>query len=125
VLNLQKCRSLLGTDCNLTDSELEQLRRELYALSDVALEAFSAQQRAGTQAVSSPSNGDSCITAIPEAERGDLIERAAILEFDAGLSRPEAERQAFGEWAQKRQPPNKRQEHGTRKKRGNSFPLTP
>lgn len=93
MLTLQKCRSLLGADCKLTDAALEQLRQELYALSDVAVEAFCATRKAD----SCPPR-ESCLDAIPDPERKTAEERAAILEYEAGLKRPEAERQAFGEW---------------------------
>lgn len=36
---MQKCRLLLGADCELTDSQIELLRYQLYALANVALDA--------------------------------------------------------------------------------------
>jgi hypothetical protein len=96
VLSLQRCRFLLGADCNLTDAELEQLRQELYAWSEVAISAFCAQK---PLLGSCRERGDSpMLKAIPDGERPGVEERAAILEFEAGLRKPEAERQAFGEW---------------------------
>jgi hypothetical protein len=103
VLSLQKCRVLLGTDCKLTDLEVEQLRQELYALSDVVFEAFRTQRKTDSQTGPPAKEPASCISVIPNVERDEVEERAAILEFEAGLRRPEAERQAFGEWAQRRQ----------------------
>ena len=96
---MQKCRSILGTDCNLTDAQLEQLRQELYAFADVAVGAFCAFRKPGVY----PENG-SCLDVIPVHERDAVAERAAILEFDANLKKPEAERQAFGEWALSKKP---------------------
>jgi hypothetical protein len=40
VLSLQECRALLGADCELTDSQIDSLRNDLYALANVALDAL-------------------------------------------------------------------------------------
>jgi hypothetical protein len=104
VLTLQKCRSLLGTDCKLIDTQLEQLRAELYALSDVVIEVYSAQKRANPADSSKLKNTETCLTAVPQEERQAVEERAAILEFEGGLKKSEAERQAFGEWVQSNKP---------------------
>lgn len=98
MLSLQKCRFLLGTDCNLTDAQLEQLRQALYAWSEVAIGALCAQKGCSNNLgapIASP-----MLSAIPNDERPSIEERAAILEFEAGLKRPEADRQAFGEWVE-------------------------
>jgi hypothetical protein len=104
VLSLQKCRSLLGADCKLTDAELEQLQRELYAVADVAIGVFCAQKSSGSGSGSGDGSKSQivsgCLGGIPEEERETFEERAAILEYEGGLKKPEAERQAFGEWVQ-------------------------
>jgi hypothetical protein len=117
---LQKCRSLLGTDCKLTDAELEQLRHELYVVAEVAISDFCVTRKAGSSNGSKAQSVSSCLSAIPEPERHTVEERAAILEFEAHLRKPEAERQAFGEWAQSKRPPGK-----PRKKRGKRKPRKP
>lgn len=99
MLSLQKCRSLLGADCKLTDAELEQLQRELYAVADVSIGALCAQKRSCSGNGSKSQVVSGCLGGIPEEERETVEERAAILEFEGGLKKPEAERQAFGEWA--------------------------
>lgn len=114
MLSLQKCRSLLGADCTLTDSQLEQLRRELYTLSEVAVGAFCAQNKPTSQEHST-ANGGNCLSAIPDTEREAVAERAAILEFEAGLGRPEAERQAFGQWTQLKKRGEKQQRSAGKK----------
>jgi hypothetical protein len=114
VLSLQECRSLLGADCTLTDSQLEQLRRQLYAWSEVAIGELCAQKKPTSQK-NSPANGGNCLSIIPDTEREAVEERAAILEFEAGLGRPEAERQAFGEWAKLKKPGEKQQRSAGKK----------
>jgi hypothetical protein len=100
VLTLQKCRSLLGTDCKLTDAELEQLRHELYIVAEVAISDFCVTRKAGAPNGSEPQSVSASFRQIPPEERAAVEERAAILEFEAHLKKPEAERQAFGEWVQ-------------------------
>jgi hypothetical protein len=118
VLTLQKCRSVLGTDCKLTDSELEQLRQELYAYADIALESFRASK--------TPQIGpivESCLDAIPDHERETVAERAAILEYEGHLQKPEAERQAFGEWVQSKKLPGEPRRNARKKKPRKSKPI--
>lgn len=40
MLSLQKCRLLLGPNCELTDSQIDQIRQELYALAHIALDGL-------------------------------------------------------------------------------------
>jgi hypothetical protein len=44
-LPLNRCREILGNDCEMTDAELELLRDELYALADTAISEFVHQHR--------------------------------------------------------------------------------
>jgi hypothetical protein len=87
MLSLEKCRSLLGPDCQLTDSQLEQLRHELYALAHIALDSFRDSKQPAC-------NDTSLFSQIPPADRQEAEERAAIFEFEAGLQRQEAEHKA-------------------------------
>lgn len=121
MLSIARCRFLLGTDCKLTDVELEQLRHELYALSDVAVTTFCAQNNLGCRNGSGTGKAPGNFTLIPASERQALDERAAILEYEAGLKKPEAERQAFGEWVQSKR---SMQETQTRARRKKKRPLT-
>ena len=41
MLELKKCRDLLGEDCGLSDAELESLRGQMYWLADILLDMFS------------------------------------------------------------------------------------
>lgn len=62
-LSLDECRKLVGPPCRLSDAELLQLRDQLYKFADVV------------------------VSLLPEpAARESLEERAAIMEFDGGIS---------------------------------------
>lgn len=84
MLSLQDCRKHLGHDCNLSDSELESLRDSLYGLADICLKHIS-QRKADIK----PS------AKLADSEITELEERSGIMEFDANLPRPIAERLAF------------------------------
>lgn len=89
MLALQRCRELLGTESdNLTDSELEALRAGLTALASVTVSAYSART------IVTPAQA---LSTLSSEERAEAEERAAILEFDAGLSRSAAEQLAVTE----------------------------
>jgi hypothetical protein len=40
MLSLERCREILGTECALSDAELELLRDQLAALADIVLEVY-------------------------------------------------------------------------------------
>ena len=44
MLSIERCRYVLGADCQLTDDELERLRDKLYALADIAITALLEQR---------------------------------------------------------------------------------
>lgn len=75
MLLLQRCREILGPECLLSDTELQLLRDQLYGLADVIVTSFLKQK------------------SHPEREKWE--ERAAIMEFDGGLTRTEAESMAL------------------------------
>lgn len=45
MISVKKCRELLSKECSLTDSELESLRDQLYALADISTTAFAERRR--------------------------------------------------------------------------------
>ena len=77
MLSLKKCRQLLGI-VDATDEELESIRNALYAFVHLIVDHEENQ-------LGSDSKLDSV----------EFEERAAIVEFDGGLSREESERIAF------------------------------
>ena len=123
MLKLERCREILGDDCRLSDAELQLLLDQLYGLADVATTAFVETRRgngpqtapeakirafgggADVEHVHEPVGFQDAIRLLPEDERGDLEERAAVHEVEGGLDRDAAERAAFCDyWRQKHKP---------------------
>jgi hypothetical protein len=98
---------LLGPECRLTEAQLEQVRQDLYALAQITIEGFRKRQEpknVAPLAPVSPSarahfNVSGAISPLLPADRDSLEERSAILEFDAGLDRDQAGKEALLEWA--------------------------
>src|SRR4051794_15248423 len=90
MLSLQKCRSLLGPNCELTDSQIDQLRQELYALAHIALDAHRESNRPAN-------NKNNSLANLPGKTRKKAEEGAPIFKFDAGLKRKAAKRKAIKE----------------------------
>jgi len=89
MLTLDRCRKILGHDSPESDSDLEKLRDSLYDFARVVVEIL-PQRSQGSGFVES-------IRFLPEDERYEVEERAAILEYDGELARNDAERAAFSE----------------------------
>jgi len=88
-LTLQRIREIVGSG---SDAELELARDQLYALADVAVCAF-VEQHAREQSVGA--GFARALRLLPGELAEDATERAAIIEFEAGRCRDEAERQAL------------------------------
>jgi hypothetical protein len=106
MLSLNKCRSILGPACRLTDSELEELRHLHYALADVISEAYlNKRVRANLTTPLTRTQPIPCqnerfsfekeLKKLAMTERDWVIERAGIMEIDGGLDRKEAENMAL------------------------------
>jgi hypothetical protein len=89
MLTVERCRLALGSGCMLSDTELERVRDDLYALARIAIEGL-PKAAASNDLLST----DEMLRALPEAERVDVMERAAIIEFDGHRTRDDAERLA-------------------------------
>jgi hypothetical protein len=102
VLSIARCRALLGPDCSFTEAQLEQLRQDLYALAEVALESSSSHktvmlaktQRNPELPRGAPAGPTPRKVTESFDEEYEPNERAAILEFDAGMCRAEADDKA-------------------------------
>src|SRR5262245_28028505 len=44
MLSIEQCRRFLGSDCDLSDEQVEALRDQLYALADIAAAAYQEKQ---------------------------------------------------------------------------------
>jgi hypothetical protein len=94
VIDLCRCREILGSSCQLTDEQLELLRDDLMALANIALDVELREPRLGAQTVF-----EMAASLLPDEEREEIRERASILEFDGGLARTQAEEDALRIWA--------------------------
>jgi hypothetical protein len=72
----------------LADSELEQLRDQLYRLAEVVVEAYESETVNGRRDMA-------LLEQMPPSHREIVEERAAMLEFDAHMSRYRATRAAL------------------------------
>jgi hypothetical protein len=83
MLSLDQCRALLDVQ-EISDDQLRALCDQLYALARVAIVA----------SVADSGQFGRLVEQVSDPERADIEERAAILEFDAKMPRPQAERLA-------------------------------
>lgn len=98
MLSLAQCRKFLPSD--LSDEEVDHLRTQLYALAEIATTEFleHLHDRSPHYADDANQPGFRAALSMVHRDRHDEIcERAAILEFDAGIPREEAELDAFRE----------------------------
>ena len=114
MLSLKQCRQHLPAKLqSMSDEELERLRDSLAALASVALGSF-GQLRSTDSSTSAHHDGkpsrpvpgtqtlEDLVSDIPNPDRELILERAAIIEFDAGLDRQAAEDVALSEWRHRR-----------------------
>jgi hypothetical protein len=83
--SLDVLRSLLPPTLTVTDEELLETAQQMETLSRMILRLFLAKRADATRA----------LRLLPRDEADDVVERAAIMEFDGNVSRDEAERRAF------------------------------
>lgn len=91
MLSLARCREIVGRG---SDAELELARDQLYALADVAIRAFLDRPQSRERCIPDRPFSEA-LRLLPSEHADDATERAAIIEFDAGRNRDEAERQAL------------------------------
>jgi hypothetical protein len=98
MLSVKRCREILGADATVTDERLEHLRDEMYALAGVVVERI-AQSDPRPREVEQDRSGvrplKAALRLLPGDDTEDVEERAAIIEFEAGVDRDEAERRAI------------------------------
>ena len=90
MLPISECRKLLGgaVSARLTDKEIEALRDSLDSLARVGLGSIELYKRES-------SYENEALSELPEGLRDEVEERAAIMQFDAGMTRGDAVRRAL------------------------------
>src|SRR5687767_21952 len=83
MLSLGRCREVLSEECDLPDEAIRQIRDQMYDLANVVLDAYAVIQN---------DSYECCASLLTPDEREAVDERAAILEYEAGLNREHAER---------------------------------
>lgn len=86
MLALGEFRRLLGADAaQLSDTEIEQLMREMYAFAEIAMSIHEDGRRVRREAM----------RLLPPHVAEAVEERSAIMEFDGGADRDHADRVAI------------------------------
>lgn len=87
MISREECRRILGPGCSLSESGLEQLRN----LAAVIVDSFSEVK--SREPISA--RGHAPVSGYPRDARDIVEERAAILQFDGGMTREDAEQAAM------------------------------
>jgi len=102
VISIKRCREILGCHAPVDDQEIENLRDQLYGVADVITEEILARTKRQQAAdeLSAEQGHDyneysKALGMLPEDERDDVEERAAIIEFEGQADREVAEKQAI------------------------------
>lgn len=100
MLSVQRCREILGSNCLLTDQELELLRDQMYGLAGIVLDQIggadgSTANKYQTKPETDAEGYKTAVRLLRDEDREDVEERAAIIEFEGGADRDQAERKAL------------------------------
>ena len=94
MLTIEECRELLGTTARgWPDSKIAEFQRRADILTDVVIDMYLDGAAAGPL--------DEARALVPDEVGDELTERAAVLEYDAGMPRGKAERTAVIEHVQR------------------------
>jgi hypothetical protein len=102
VFSLERCRNILGRDCALDDEQVKRLRDQLYGLADIVIDELRDQPKIKRNDGQERGVYKAALGLLPESEREDVEERAAIIEFEGGVARGEAEQKAILEVVRRR-----------------------
>ncbi len=98
MLTLARCRKFIGEQNRLSDDEVKSVREELYTFADVLLGSIREDILQSLQVpipekpgASEADDWTDVLSRLPEEDRLEVEERAAIMEFDGGLERQKAE----------------------------------
>ena len=102
MLTVEACRRLVGPSLReLSDADIRRLRDDLTDIARLAVTSFVGARRPA----------ESAVLGLAEDDRIEVEERAAVLEFDANMSRDDATRRALASRprrASRMKPPIKR-----------------
>ena len=91
-LSVRRCRDILGTAVGESDLAIEQLRDQFYAIARSWLDGGAKDFRSSSAVLAS----------LSEEDRAEVEERAAVMELDGSLTRPEAEQAAVAAFIRQR-----------------------
>ena len=97
MLDLDRCRKLLGEDAAVTDEELVEIRESLYQLAHLLVTAY-AEQDDAVKAVAASEEFQKFLETLSPEKQDQLEIRATALCNDIGVTRDDAERMAITEY---------------------------
>jgi len=86
-MSVASCRRLVGPSIVLSDAELLLVRDQLHSLADCIIRTYESTSTGPAE--------ESALALVDASDRDTVVERAAIVEFDAGRARGEATRIAL------------------------------
>jgi hypothetical protein len=90
LLSIKRCRELIGEEPNLSDEDVELLRKDLYLLANAVVSAFDARTQFEENRESQAAFEET-LSQVSDVHRHDFEERAGILEAHAELPQANAE----------------------------------
>lgn len=93
MLPISECRKLLGgaLSARLTDQQVEVLREQMSDLARIGIASFELYK-------CELSYENKALSALPVGLRDEVEERAAIMQFEAGMTRGDALRKALADY---------------------------
>ncbi len=108
MLSLRECQEILGHQSNLCSESLEHLRSQLYGIAEDIVDVGIRSAGSNSSYISTPKsksvkidpeivpNFELAIERLPDDQREEIIERSAIMEYNGGIPKDEAEKYALG-----------------------------
>ncbi len=98
MLSIKRCRELVKNGAILSNEQIKALRDTLYGCALIVVDAH--QNQPATSHIKQPTRPEAdrykeALNLVPNDEHYEVEERAAIVEYEAGTSRKEAEQLAM------------------------------